>query len=397
MKHLKKALVALLLVAQNFAVADCGTNTNCEPCCATTVCKDEACCSLTKNDLTYGKTFFSYRPQDSNAARGLAGVADKMHLFAKEEFYGQANLYLGGQQTTKASDFATYFSFTGNPTMTYGNLGDGSYDINGLNFGTTASGTISFCPQIQNFIANIDLYFGWDEFVCGLWSRLQVPVVYTRWDMNISDPKASSVGTYYEGYTVSKSATTEVVYKNLKAAWAGTSGYGDVPALACGKIACRQTATAVAGVHFDLGYDFMRKERGHFGLSLHVVAPSGTTPCANYLFNAVAGANHSWQLGGSVNAAYELWNDCDGDKRLSLYLDAYVTHLFAAKQRRLLGLKTTTGKSNPGASFLVLKKFSSANPATVDTTNPLVRAADILCCEVKVGAAVMADIALMLQ
>jgi len=44
-------------------------------------------------------------------------------------------------------------SITYNPTgtlasMTYGNAGDGSFDINGLNFGVTASGTISFSPII---------------------------------------------------------------------------------------------------------------------------------------------------------------------------------------------------------------------------------------------------------
>lgn len=395
MKHLRKALAILALLAQGSVMADCSSSSS--SCCtgAAVTVDTSSCCDLANGSDVYGKLFYAYRPQDSNSARGLAGVADKMHLFGKEEFYGQASVYLGWQQTYNSDKLAKWFSFNGATSMTYGNSGSGTFDINGLQFGTTASGSVSFAPRIQSFVANIDLFFGWDEFVCGLWSRVQVPVVYTRWDMRISDSKTGNAGTYYDAGTVSPHGFTEVVYADLKTAWQGASAFGNVGALNCGKICGRRTDTAVAGVHFDLGYDFVRKERGHLGLSLHAVAPSGTTPSSTYLFDAVAGANHSWQLGASVNGAYELWNDCDGDKRLSLFLDAYITHLFDAKQKRLMGLKTSAGASNPGSAYMILKKFSSAG--VVDISQPLVRVADVLCCDVKVRADVMADLSLMLQ
>jgi hypothetical protein len=391
MKYLKKALAVLVLFAQGSAIADCASTT-------TVACDTSKCCDLKNGGDTYGKNFFAYRPVDSNAARGLVGVADKMHLFGKEEFYGQASVSLSWQQTYNSDNLAKWFSFNGKNSMTYGNLGDGKFDINGLQFGTTSSGSISFAPRIQNFTADIDLYFGWDEFVCGLWSRVRVPVVYTRWDMRASDTVTGAGGKYYECCNVDNivTGTTEVVYSDLKSAWAGGDAFGKVGALACGKICGSKNTTAIAGVHFDLGYDFIRKERGHFGVSLHSVAPSGTTPSADYMFNAVAGANNSWQIGGSVNAAYEMWNDCDGDKRLCFFLDAYVTHLFDAKQKRLMGLKNAAQTAtNPGSAYMVLKKFSSA--AVVDVSTPLVRVADVLCSDVKVRADIMADIALMLQ
>lgn len=395
MKHLNKALAIFAFVAQSVAIeAACSTSTS------TTTCDSSACCDLKSGSDVYGKTFFAYRPVDSDAGRALVGVADKMHLFGKEEFYGHANVTLGWQQTYNSDNLAKWFSFNGSTSMTYGNSGNASgtnaFDINGLQFGTTASGSVSFAPKIQNFVANIDLYCGWDEFVCGLWSRVQVPIVYTRWDLNLTDSKTGSAGTYYDNGTVSPHGFTEVVNADLKTGWQGAA-FGDVPALTCGKICGRRTDTAVAGVHFDLGYDFVRKERGHLGVSLHTVAPSGTTPSATYLFDAVAGANHSWQLGGSVNAAYEMWNDCDGDKRLCAFFDSYITYLFDTTQGRLMGLKTyDAAASNPGSAWLVLKKFSAAG--TVDVSAPLTRVANVLCNDgVKVGSNVMADLALMLQ
>lgn len=406
MKLLKKVLLSFIALSSLEILADCLNCSNCATsCCSNRPTSGEKCSDLTNsNCLVYGKTFYSARPQDSNSARKLVGSESKIHLCCPDKLNGIADITLSYQQSFNPSDLATWFSFNGSTSMTYGNLGDGTFDINALNFGVTASGTISFNPKIQNFLANIDLFFGLDEYFCGLWTRVQVPIVYTRWDMRVCD-KVMGIGTtLYDDNTVNTFPDV-VTFKCLKSAWASEKsvgnttstvacGFGGIPSLTSGKLNGRLTDTTVAGIHFDVGRDIKCK-KGHLGGFFHLVIPVGTTPSSYYLFSAVAGANKSWQVGFGLDAAYELWSD-NCERNLSFYLDATISHLFDSQQKRILGLKNkTTGKTNPGSAWLVLKKYSGIR--TLDHLTPMVRAESILNCDVKIGASIMSDVTMMLQ
>lgn len=389
---LASGLVSLDARADNSG--SCNNNGTCED---SSFCPDIQCCDDScSGDMVFGKTHFSLRPQDSNVARKMVGVEDKIHLFGKEEFYGVLSVGLEyGQTFRRENQLGKFFNFAqGKNCMTYGNKCDGTFDVYGVNFGTTASGTLCFDPIIKNFVADIDFWMGWDEFICGLWTRVQIPVNYTRWDLRLCDTVTGDASaTFTPGYVNDDASVSPAVpFSSLKAAFTGSSGFGDAPALKAGKVCGAQKDTQVAGLHFDLGYDFVRRERGHVGASLHFVAPTGTKPNDEFLFNAVSGSQHMWQLGATVNAGYQLWENCDGDQRLGLYFDAVITHLFAAKQNRLFGL-LINGASSAGSSYLLLKKF---NPNTGDVVG-LERAANILNCCSKISADVMADIGVMVQ
>jgi len=102
-----------------------------------------------------------------------------------------------------------------------------------------------------------------------------------------------------------------------------------------------------------------------------------------------------WELGGTVNTGYQLWENCDGDNRLSVYLDAVVDHEFGSKQRRTFSLlKPVDNSKNAGSQYFILSKFAATN---LTTPTALERAANITTTEVKVSCDVMADIGLMLQ
>ncbi len=415
--------ILLLVSTVSIARADScnkNCNTSCNTTCSSTPCNtNQSICNDTCNTNNcdgdvFGKTHYSLRPQDLNGARKLVGVKDKIHLYGKDEFYGVVSLGLMYQQTFDSKKLGRWFSFSRTFTtaassssnccntscttdcnrsncMTYGNKCDGTFDIYGANFGTTNSGTICFNPQIRNFIADFDLWMGWDEFVCGLWTRIGVPVNYTKWDLRACDSNTSStVSTFTAGFMGTHAAGTVNGFGSLLQGWAGNA-FGSVPGLTCGKICGSRKDTQVAALHFDVGYDFYSCERGHVAASLHFVAPTGTKPSDEFLFNAVSGPQHMWQVGGTVDAGYQLWENCDGDQRLNIYFDAVVTHLFAAKQNRLFGL-LINGQSSPGSSWLLLKTFNSSKEAT-----GLQRAANVLCCCSKFDAGVMADVTLMLQ
>jgi len=368
MKSMLKGFLCITLLASfGAALGDASDGSgDCNDCCTTTsqkICGNQCDSNCEKGDV-YGKTFFALRPQDSNEAFKMMATEDKIHLFGKEEFYGMVSLGINYGRTFKSRDLAHYFSFVeGQTSMTYGDACDGSFDIYGLNFGTTASGTICLEPKIQNILVQPDFFVGLDELICGLWARIILPINWTRWEFNVKDtfaPSGEGSSTYPAGQVLlaGSASSDTVVYNNLRAGWINDQPFGDVPKLSFGKLACDKTTdTQVAGLHFDLGYDWVRKEKGHFATSVHFVAPTGTRPEGRFLFEAVSGACHMWQLGGTVNAGYQLWENCDGDQRFSAYFDATVTHLFSSKQRRVLGLKTPDGDPNPGASWMLLKKI----------------------------------------
>lgn len=343
-------------------------------------CSNKLICTNCPNDIdnAFGKTFFSYRPITSNTARKIIALEDKIHLFEKEDFYGVIDATFEYTKSFKSEKIGKNFSFVKDSnSMSYGPE-CGNFDIFGLYFGTNGQGTICFNPKIENYIANLDFFFGLNQFICGLWTRLSIPINHTRWDLRLSDNS-----------TINSSTT--LPYENLKEAWVGdkswTSNGLAVNKLHSGKINEIRSVTEVAGIIFDLGYDFVSKEKGHLAIGIHTVAPTGTRPEGEFLFEAISGANHSWQLGITIDAGYRLWQNCDCDKSLNLFFDAEISHLFKSKQKRILGIS----KNEAGDSWLLLNKYVNGN------INSIERTANILNTQIKVGSTIMVDASLMVQ
>jgi len=353
------------------------------------------------NSNAYGMTNYAMRGVHHNAHRRMAGAStEKLHQFGAEEFYGVASLAVEYQQTRNNTNFAQWFSFAsdGNNDMTYGHydgLDSSTKDIDGFNFGVTASGTVNLDPRIQNINADIDLFLGFDEFVCGLWARIGVPINHTRWDLRLTDTlDAGTADTTFGSNLMDSAVTVTVPYSDLKTAWVGDKGWGDVPVMTKGRIDGRRTETAVAGLKLELGYDFIRREYAHLAASFMVVAPTGNEPTADYLFEAVSGARNSWEVGGNISGHYNFWENADCNSSFGLHVDATVTSLLKRNQTRLWCLiaGSSAAKSSPGASFLLLKKFTSAGAYSA-----LERGPNVLALKGKVGASIMANVGAMFK
>jgi hypothetical protein len=406
MQLIFKSFIVLGLFCTNFIKSD-SCNDNCQPK-TTNNCSDS-------NSNVFGKTFFAYRPQDSNVAKRMVGVIDNTNQYENNETYGTVSASVQYTQTRNSKKLAQFFSFTGKNPMSYGPT-CGEFDIYGINFGTTstngaaftntglgsannASGGICLSPQIQNTIFDIDLYTNWSECLWGLniWTRANLPLVNTRWNLHLKDTCNIQEGSAtFATHLVSTEDTEPPVPtpNDLSHAFAG-GAFGQVPELNFGTVNKVQDKTALAGFHFEVGYDFIRGEDAGLSAGIHMVAPTGNTPEAKYLFEPIAGANHAWQLGGTVNARYNLWQSSCSNKNIGIYFDSVITHLFASTQRRLFGL-TINGKPSPGSSYLILKKYTKNN-ASDYAVSGLQRAANLLACETKIKVDVMTDLALMLQ
>lgn len=409
--NFKKLLGLSLLAATGLVQADCtsSTGTSCGDTPLSISLENTDCTPATVNEMAYGQTFFSIRPQYSNTARDQMGSSTRVHKFAVQEFNGDVSLALDYAQSTNGTDLGSWFFFNGTNSMSYGpnwgnNTNTNNVDVNSLNFAVTASGTITATPRIQNLVADFQLFLGWDEFVQGLWTRICIPVNYVRTDMRLVDTVTTADANqenpgYFNQGDVDNTTTAVPPYSNLQQGWVGNKSVGNFAGRAFGDIDGRRSHTSVAGLVFDIGYDFLRRERGHFGLSLRAVAPTGNEPNAQYVFEPISGANGCWEIGAGFTGAYQLYSTSENGY-FNFYLDGQVTHLGARAQKRLFGLKNlkavavaggADGSTAPsaGASWLLLEQF---NTGTNQYTGVLKPASDILALVVKVGNAVQADL-----
>lgn len=370
---------------------------------------EHRCCN--DNGDFFGKTFFSMRPQDSNVARRILSSGTNGYDFRDidnscfNDCNARACVTLEYQQSFNAKKkLARWFSFNcdecrcmsiGVPSskqkfdinaIELGITTTSSFNPANVNAGAGALGEICLSPKIRNIIADLDFKFDLSNCVCNSWARVNMVIANCKTELHLDGDTTEVIGSAFPaGYFASSEVS--IPYNSVLDAFEAQSPFGEVPRMKYGRFSNHEKSkTGVAGIHIDLGYDFVRCERGHLGASVHVVLPTGTRPKGVFIFEPVIGANKSWQVGATVNASYDLYKGCNNN-RLTLFFDSVLTHLFKARQYRPFQLK-----NGPGSEFLILKKFDC-----VGTEIGLERAANILHGETRIGANIMFDGALMLQ
>jgi hypothetical protein len=240
-------------------------------------------------------------------------------------------------------------------------------------------GSISFEPVIQNFNADLNLYWSMDKWVNGMFFRVSAPLTWTKWDLGAcfkTTVSGTDAATAYlhdsEKFFCSKDVSTAT----------GTTYNPLTCARFCGCNGCDEnTKTRLADIHADLGWNFLLDQDYHLGLFARVVAPTGNKPHAEWLFEPIVGNGGHWELGGGLTGSAILWRNQEEDKHFGFYVDANVTHLFNAKQNRVFDLKN-----------LPLSRYMYAAHPDYAVIAPI---ANLTSCKMDVNVAVQADITAM--
>lgn len=203
---------------------------------------------------------------------------------------------------------------------------------------------VHFDPKIVSFVMDFNTYINLDGVTPGLFVQLHLPMVHTKWDVQLDEcivDAGTTFTSYPAGYFADEAIELtdltdgEQAPKTVKQAFQGKAIFGDMrKPLKYGKIFGRQNETRVSDMRCAVGYNFLLTDCYHFGLSIQAAAPTGTLREAEFLFEPIAGNDHHWELGVGLTAHYTFWQDEECDRSLGLYLDGCVTHMFASTQKR---------------------------------------------------------------
>jgi len=279
--------------------------------------------------------------------------------------------------------------------------------------------TLEFKPRIQNIILDFQLYVSLDEWTKGLYFRLYGPVVNARYDLRFCENVAEegSVG-YEEGFvnnadgedTAGNNAvpTSELLSSATSFFGGGSPNITGITAqnlqfarMCTDKI----TKTCFSDLRFELGWNFLLEEDYLFGLGVEFAAPTGRRPDACFLFEPQCGNGKHWELGGNVHGLWTMWRSEDEEKHCDFVLEADITHLFNAKQKRtfdlngkplsryMLAEKLGTTRQGPGGDNG--DQLTEDSNAGVEYQNELAPIANFSTQDVKVRASVQADLVAM--
>ncbi len=232
---------------------------------------------------------------------------------------------------------------------------------------------ITFSPLVQDFLVDFNLYVGLDEWVKGLYFRMYGPVVNNRTTMDADEDifnEGSTAGNYPRGYFSSQDEVTNAqLYKSALQFFNGNPLIAPIDDITYFPL--QYAKITPCGTHSKTGFAELRGEFGwnylhedyHFGFNIQSAAPTGKRPNGEYLLEPQIGNGKHWELGVGLSGHWTMWRSEDEEKHFDLVLEADITHLFNAKQKRTFDL---LGK--PNSRYMLAEKLTT-NKGTTNSLN----------------------------
>lgn len=294
-------------------------------------------------------------PRSSNAARELAGLTNHIAIFDMEKFYGTVAITPEFTRSFKDGQLAECLfgrdlgcdcdaiAVLGNNVA---NRGTRSWLADYFTLPQDYESALQFSPRISNYLADMYLYLGLDEWLCGMFFFIHSPIVNTSWDLNFRECIGEEGTTSYPiGYFAPTAIDRSQMYESVLSYMQDCRGLdlGNnvfVEPLNFARMSCSpRKETALGDIRFSLGWNFFQDEDYHIGIGVLAAAPTGTRPKGEFLFEPIVGNGNHWEFGGLFWGHLTFWRSECEEKFFSGWIQANVTHLFTAKQTRFFDLK----------------------------------------------------------
>jgi hypothetical protein len=315
--------------------------------------------------------YLAFRSQGFNAARELVGWQTTINRSCAEGFYGSFSATPEYTRSYKANAITRYLYadalIDGNnscksPVIKIEGTKATNRDPRALmaeNFylPTDFKSKVSIHPRIENFLVDLNLYLGLDNFLEGLYFRIHTPICHTRWALNFCEHQVEyGTNSYDVGYfddhfhpadiedpNVSGLTRSALLQSFEQYICYGASlqdvGSCKYQGLACARISKKAlTVTRPAEITAALGWNFWTGERYHCGAQFRVAVPTGNRPSGCWLFEPIVGNGHHWELGGGLTGHWRWWANQDLTQECATYIDINATTLFSTRQYRTFDL-----------------------------------------------------------
>ena len=282
-------------------------------------CQAEKCCQGSRS-------FFVPRSVTHNSTYELA--LTNYHIFAEENcsnaYFFAAPFY---QQTSKASDFARYFLYHNQESVTFSD--SGLADVNSLWFnvisapGTFYNSTVSIRPTRK--VAG-GYFYGWFNFgqlldcdrwnLSNMWLSVNFAAFQAKHNLNVCETPSAAPGTI-PGFASITQALNNPEWR------AGRWNR------------CSMHRSGVDDIQIKLGYTLYPSECvNHVAFYLVGTIPTGNIPSNLFLFEPYVGTRFG-ALGVGLNGSID-WDICNQD--LTFMFDVKYRHLFQGKNCRSFDL-----------------------------------------------------------
>lgn len=325
-------------------------------------------------------TTFIPRSQGANTARELVGWQRELYQCYDENYAALAAVgeYTRSMHTEPiARDLftSTCLTFAGSDVATRQPT-DILADYFGL--ATDFVGTLSIKPRIENYIIDLELYFGLDEWIDGLFVRVHGPLTHTKWTLGLDScvvcaPKFRGCPMFPPCYMFSNTPLTECTAviptlnplaqandncatDSLAVALGGNFTFGDMKeAWKYGRFSfCPRNKTGIADIDAIVGLNLIHNDYAHFGFFAMCVIPTGNRPKAKYIFEPLVGNGKHWEAGGGFTMHLGwLPNDASCLLNGALYIEGNITHVFKTHQIRSFDFT----QNGPLSRYMLLKEF----------------------------------------
>lgn len=341
------------------------------------ICKGKNPCSMRRAP----SSVFIPRSQGTNTARELVGWEEFIHQFDVGDYYLTTGHVLAYYHSFRSERIArelfgeTVLRFAGSKAE-----GRDRCEILADNFGLsdTLRGRVTVHPVIENIVFDNQFFLGLDPLLCGLYLRVHMPLVHTRWNLHlcqtIERDKSEEAEKSKEIYK-SKCPDFPSCYMadsavpaqcNIIKALEGRFTFGDMKTpWAYGRIFNGpQTKTGLADLDLILGYDFRQTDTSHLGLYAQAVFPTGNKLTGRELFQPLVGNAHHFEVGLGVSAHIVLL-ESDAHSNLAFYLEGNVVHMFKNTQMRSFDFCN----NGPLSRYMLLKELKEVDGQLVYAGN----------------------------
>ena len=351
-------------------------------------------------------TRIDIRSQSENAARDLAGLTPHIHV-PLNGYHGTIAITTGYSrsydptQMTRAlfgSDACSGSTITIKGSEVNGRDNEHDWIAENFYLSNNFVSELSLKPRIEQSITDVNLFFGFNNLCDGLFVRVHAPVVWTKWNLNMQEKitnEGSTAGwlntTPFNTINASKllKSFTEYACQELVPTPVYSTTPGTIrtayPLTVAKMCHCPAKKAALSDIQTDIGWDYMRNNY-HVGFFGRIVAPTGTCPNGEYLFEPIIGNGKHWELGGGITSHVQLWKDPVHKHTLNMHIDANITHLFNKRQQRVFDLKGF----GPLSRYLLVEKINE--PVATLNVSP---AANLTYRTVNVSAALQTDVVAM--